>query len=46
MKHLGDITKLKGTEVPIVDIVCGGQPVSGLVSGGQTRRIETLRKGR
>ena len=26
MKHFGDITKIKGSEVPIVDIVCGGSP--------------------
>ena len=26
MLHLGDITKLKGAELPPVDIICGGSP--------------------
>lgn len=29
MIHLGDITKLNGWEIPPVDIVTGGEPVSG-----------------
>ena len=26
MVHVGDITKLKGAELPPVDIICGGSP--------------------
>ena len=26
MIHVGDITKLNGTELPPVDIICGGSP--------------------
>ena len=26
MAHVGDITKLKGAELPPVDIICGGSP--------------------
>ena len=26
MLHVGDITKLKGAELPPVDIICGGSP--------------------
>lgn len=33
MLHYGDITKLRGDELPPVDIICGGQPLSGLVRG-------------
>jgi site-specific DNA-cytosine methylase len=29
MLHVGDITKLKGDELPPVDIVCGGSPCQG-----------------
>ena len=29
MVHVGDITKLNGTELPPVDIICGGQPLPG-----------------
>ena len=38
MKHLGDITKISGSDVPIVDIVCGGSPCQDLSVAG-------LRKG-
>ena len=31
MLHVGDITKLHGAELPPVDIICGGQPMPGLV---------------
>jgi len=26
VEHLGDITKLKGADLPPVDIICGGSP--------------------
>ena len=38
MIHVGDITKLRGAELPPVDIICGGQPVS--------RSLRCWRKGR
>lgn len=38
MKHFGDITKIDGHNVPIVDIVCGGSPCQDLSVAG-------LRKG-
>lgn len=53
MKHLGDITKIKGFDVPLVDIVCGGSPcqdlsVAGLRKGLQHSDLgneETTRSG-
>lgn len=30
MVHVGDITKLKGVDLPPVDIVCGGSPCQDL----------------
>lgn len=53
MKHLGDITKINGFDVPIVDIVCGGSPcqdlsVAGLRKGLQHSDLgneETTRSG-
>ena len=38
MKHFGDITKIDGHNVPIMDIVCGGSPCQDLSVAG-------LRKG-
>ena len=35
MKHFGDITKIKGNEVPLVDIVCGGSPCQDLSIAGK-----------
>ena len=54
MKHLGDITKINGHDVPIVDIVTGGSPcqdlsVAGLRKGLQHSALgdgETTRSGR
>ena len=34
MKHFGDITKINGAEVPIVDVVCGGPPCQDLSIAG------------
>ena len=45
MKHLGDITKLKGTEVPIVDIVCGGSPCQDLSVAGKRAGLKHSEKG-
>lgn len=38
MRHYGDITKIKGNEVPITDVVCFGAPCQDLSQAG-------LRKG-
>ena len=38
MKHLGDITKINGAEIPVVDIITGGSPCQDLSVAG-------LRKG-
>ena len=38
MKHLGDITKLNGAEIPAVDVITGGSPCQDLSVAG-------LRKG-
>lgn len=38
VKHLGDITKLNGAEIPVVDVITGGSPCQDLSVAG-------LRKG-
>ena len=38
MKHLGDITKLNGAQIPVVDVITGGSPCQDLSVAG-------LRKG-
>lgn len=38
MKHLGDITKISGAEIPVVDVITGGSPCQDLSVAG-------LRKG-
>ena len=35
MKHFGDITKIKGSEVPIVDVITGGSPCQDLSIAGK-----------
>ena len=45
MKHLGDITKIKGFEVPIVDIVCGGSPCQDLSVAGKRKGLDGERSG-
>ena len=35
MKHFGDITKIKGTDVPLVDVICGGSPCQDLSVAGK-----------
>ena len=37
MMHVGDITKLKGAELPPVDIICGGSPCQDLSIASCTR---------
>ena len=39
MKHYGDITKINGAEVPIVDICCGGSPCQDLSVAGHRKGL-------
>lgn len=39
MKHLGDITKINGGEVPAVDVIIGGSPCQDLSVAVTQRRI-------
>ena len=32
MKHYGDITKLSGWDLPIVDVITGGSPCQGVTA--------------
>ena len=45
MKHFGDITKLKGNELPIVDIVTGGSPCQDLSVAGKRAGLAGERSG-
>ena len=45
MKHFGDITKINGTEVPLVDIVCGGSPCQDLSVAGRRAGLAGERSG-
>lgn len=46
MVHVGDITKLKGADLPPVDIVCGGSPCQDLsVASGARDGLQGARSG-
>ena len=45
MKHYGDITKINGAEVPIVDIICGGSPCQDLSVAGKRAGLDGERSG-
>ena len=45
MVHVGDITKLKGAELPPVDIVCGGSPCQDLSVAGARAGLAGERSG-
>jgi len=45
MKHLGDITKISGYEVPLTDIVCGGSPCQDLSVAGKRAGLAGERSG-
>ena len=45
MKHFGDITKIKGNEVPLTDIVCGGSPCQDLSVAGKREGLAGARSG-
>ena len=39
MEHLGDITKIRGAEAPIVEVVIGGSPCQGLSQAGKRKGL-------
>ena len=45
MKHFGDITKINGWEVPIVDVVTGGSPCQDLSVAGKRAGLKGERSG-
>ena len=45
MKHYGDITKIDGHSVPLVDIVCGGSPCQDLSVAGKRAGLDGERSG-
>lgn len=45
MKHLGDITKLSGYDVPTVDVVIGGSPCQDLSVAGKQVGLKGERSG-
>jgi len=45
VKHYGDITQIKGAEVPIVDIVTGGSPCQDLSVAGKRAGLDGERSG-
>ena len=45
MKHYGDITKIRGADVPPVDIICGGSPCQDLSVAGRRAGLDGERSG-
>ncbi len=45
MKHYGDITKLNGWELPIVDVITGGSPCQDLSVAGKRAGLAGERSG-
>ena len=45
MKHLGDITKIDGHKVPLVDIITGGSPCQDLSVAGKRAGLDGARSG-
>ena len=45
MLHYGDITKLRGDELPPVDIICGGSPCQDLSVAGARAGLAGERSG-
>lgn len=45
MKHYGDITKLSGHDLPIVDIITGGSPCQDLSVAGKRAGLAGERSG-
>lgn len=45
MKHLGDITKIHGDQIPAVDVICGGSPCQDLSTAGLRAGLSGERSG-
>ena len=45
MKHYGDITKLSGYDLPVVDVVVGGSPCQDLSVAGKRAGLNGERSG-
>lgn len=45
MIHLGDITKIKGYETPVVDCIIGGSPCQDLSLAGKRAGLAGARSG-
>lgn len=45
MKHLGDITKINGYDIPIVDVITGGSPCQDLSVAGKRAGLAGERSG-
>lgn len=45
MIHVGDITKLNGAEIPVVDIITGGSPCQDLSVAGKRAGLDGERSG-
>ena len=45
MRHLGDITKIRGHEAPVVDVVIGGSPCQDLSIAGKRAGLAGERSG-
>ena len=45
VKHLGDITKLNGAEIPVVDCITGGSPCQDLSVAGKRAGLDGERSG-
>ena len=45
MIHLGDITKIKGNEAPVVDCIVGGSPCQDLSLAGKRAGLAGARSG-
>lgn len=45
MIHLGDITKLNGAEIPVVDVITGGSPCQDLSVAGSRNGLAGERSG-
>lgn len=45
MKHFGDICKLNGHELPVVDVITGGSPCQDLSTAGKRKGLSGERSG-
>lgn len=45
MKHMGDITKLHGANLPVVDVIAGGSPCQDLSVAGKREGLAGERSG-